>query len=115
MGTRPTLNQRMACFPDKIFGRHANGSMNQEANVPQVKVELFRRIEKLHGVIHGDLDSLDETLSKQHDGLDYHTIGMDHENEWLLQDVSHLTIVLTMFGVFEIESAFIETSDTITK
>ena len=23
MGTRPTLNQRMACFPDKIFGRHA--------------------------------------------------------------------------------------------
>lgn len=111
LGSRPNLEKRMACFPDKVFKRRADGSIGQEANVPQVRVELFRRIEKLHGVIHGDLDSLHETINYSKDGLDYHTIGIDNKNIRLLQDIAHLAIVLTMFGVFEIESAFVETSD----
>jgi hypothetical protein len=110
---RPSLKKRMACLPDDIFPRNADGSFGKSTPIPHVKAELFRRVEKLHGVVHGDLDSLGETLTTQLGGLDYHTIGVDYQNEWLLQDIAHLTIVLTMFGVFEIESAFVQTAELV--
>jgi hypothetical protein len=64
-------------------------------------------LKEMHGSVHGDLESVEDTLL-YHDGkLSMHVIGPDIQNVPFFNKICSLLVCIVMFFVFEIEQTFL--------